>query len=111
MSSPAPARTNAKTARTVVSDGVLGFLSGVTTGVGVSDNLASAVRVSRIKASWVAAPGEGDTVVLADPGVRVAVTFEEAVRVGVIVTDGVLVTVWKGEVGVGVAVRVGVSDL
>ncbi len=76
-------------ARTDVSEGGLGSFTGVETGLAVSVIPAWAVRVSRINASWVAAPGEGDAVDSIDPGVIVVLPLEVAPGVSEGVTDGV----------------------
>ncbi len=86
---PANAAINAMIARTDVSEGELGSLTGVETGFAVSVIPARAVRVSRINASWVAAPGEGDAVGSIDPGVIVVLPLKVAPGVSVGVADGV----------------------
>ncbi len=104
------AAINAKIASTEVSEGGFVPVSGVVTGVAVSDMRARAVRVSRMKASWVAAPGEGETVTSMDVGTRVSVMMIVPFGVNVGVAEGVKVTVWNGEVGVAVEVLVGVRE-
>jgi hypothetical protein len=73
MIAPAIAAIRAMTANTEVRDGGLAVLVGVMTSVAVCDILARAVRVSRMYASCVDAPGDGDNVVSPVSGVIVVV--------------------------------------
>ena len=111
MTAPAIAAINARIARTAVNEsGLPGASAGTTVAVTVAERAANAVRVARIFASCVAAPGEGVAFIFPDSGVTVPVP-EDGPSVVVGTGEEVLVMVWKGEVGVGVNVLVGVSDL